>query len=162
MAFVSVASADNSSTKLDTFIPRVITHSFKKGARRVLRPLELASASPRIAGPVYHAIILGRARFELWARGLLFLDSPISFLASVMKVFLNPRHNIKFSILISFKESRSYLFEIYHVFTYKGESIRQRITGRSFLRDGLLCGNDRIRYSLVNRRPSSKRNIGKF
>lgn len=30
VAFVSVASADNSSTKLDTFIPRVITHSLKR------------------------------------------------------------------------------------------------------------------------------------
>lgn len=60
-------SADNSSTKLDTFIPRVITRSLKKGARRVLRPLELASASPRIARAslsCHH--IFGRVRFELW------------------------------------------------------------------------------------------------
>lgn len=69
MAFVSVVSADNSSTKLDTFIPRVITHSLKRRPAGFYDLSNCASASPRIAGPVYHAIMLKRVRFELWARG---------------------------------------------------------------------------------------------
>lgn len=41
----------------------------EKETRRVLRPLELASASLRIAGPVYHrAIVPGASPFELWVR----------------------------------------------------------------------------------------------
>lgn len=57
MALVYVASADNSSTKLDTFIPRVITHSLKRSPQgsTTSRTRERIAPNSRASLSCHHA-----------------------------------------------------------------------------------------------------------
>lgn len=79
VAFVPVTSVDNSSTKLDTFIPRVITHSLKRSPQGSMtsRTREHIAPNSRASLSCHHAREESTLNYGPH-RGRRLLDSPIS------------------------------------------------------------------------------------
>lgn len=133
LAFVSVASVDNSSTKLDTFIPRVITHSLKRGpqssmtsrTRERIAPNSRASlschlaresslwimgprATPRSSTPPIHLFLLAASLFSRSRRRQFFQKDPDPIFFYIAFFVTYKRKSIKERIMAGGTDATDY------------------------------------------------------